>query len=158
MTLINAKASIRFKAFLWDLLFCAIYMILAIILSAIISEITFWLFDFYLVDLRYFMDVLYLSSYVYFFFSDFFTKSGSIGKKIMKLKIVSEHGLKAKKRNILLRGFGNIFMIVDVLFCRINIDRHSISDSVSNTRVVYATEEVLLKHENVDIDKGNGSI
>ena len=147
MILINAKISVRIKAFLWDILFCSIYMILAIFLSAIISEITLELFDFSLLDLPFFIEIIYYSMHVYFFFSDFLTRKGSIGKKIMKLKIVNEDGSKPRKRSFLLRGIGNMLMIIDLIPCGNNIERRSISDRVSKTRVVYENDEIQLKHE-----------
>lgn len=147
----NVKYNLRTRAFLWDLFFFIIFGILETMLLALISSLTFCLFGFHILsydNAYFFAKLVYFSMYPYFFASDLLTKNGSIGKKIVKIKIISQdEKFPLTKRRLLIRGLGNLLFPYDLIPCVRRIDRRSISDIISKTRVVYENDEIQLKHE-----------
>lgn len=144
----NVKESIRIKAWYIDMVFLIPFMFLEIIiLLALFGEKLY-----VILDNNYLIQLVFIVPYL--LINEFFTKNGSIGKKIMKIKIINkENENRPNKFRLLLRGVGNAFLVIDALFCYKRADRRSLGDIISKTRVIYATVEQQVKHENINLDE-----
>lgn len=149
----NVKFSRRIKAWYIDWAFFIPFSILELLIAYLVvyvfnnDGVLFWIDEHF--DAFFIFDV-----FLYFFVCDLFTKNGSIGKKIMKIKIVNEHdGKRPPKWKLFIRGIVDFFDGIDILFCAKRIDRRSFGDLVCKTRVVYATIEEQIKHEDINVDE-----
>ena len=145
---INAKSSIRAKAWYIDMAFFIPFCFIELIVCFVVLSESF-------VDYLFESNLIFLILIIpYIFINEFFTKNGSLGKKIMKIKIINEENYKRpNKLRLLLRGIGNLLTALDILFCYRRIDRRSLGDVISKTRVIYATADVLVKCENINLEE-----
>ena len=145
MKLTNVKPSLRVKAFFWDAVMSIPFFVLGLIIFFISSNFFSRETANKIVESG-FLERLFV--YTYFLISELFTKNGSVGKKIMKVKVVNlENDSRPSFGRMLLRGVGNLLSFVDLLFCYKRLDRRSLGDLISKTRVVYATDEQQIKYE-----------
>lgn len=146
----NITFSKRIKAYIIDWVFIIILMsgllcLIGTILVIIGELLNNNLLNF---DILYFV-ILVGSVYIYPIFKDLTFSCGSIGCKIMKIKIVDqESGLRPTKKQLILRGFFFMVYPIDLIFVYKRLDNLSLSDIVTNTRVIYQFE-----NDNVDIAK-----
>ena len=142
---INVKPSLRVKAFFWDMVMSIPFFVLGLIIFFISSNFFFKETANKIVESG-ILERLFV--YTYFLISELFTKNGSVGKKIMKVKVVNlENDSRPSFGRMLLRGVGNLLSFVDLHFCYTRLDRRSLGDLISKTRVVYATGEQQIKYE-----------
>ena len=145
MKLINVKPSLRVKAFFWDMVMSIPFFALGLIVFFICSHLFSRETADKIVESG-ILERLFIFTYLLIF--ELFTKNGSVGKKIMKVKVVNlENDSRPSFGRMLLRGVGNLLSFVDLLFCYKRLDRRSLGDLISKTRVVYATGEQKIKYE-----------
>ena len=142
MKWINTPYSIRKKALLLDLLFAIIFCVILCPIVLLILDVVEDIFklDYILYEKIAFLDrIIYGTAYsAYFTFKDFLTKNGSLGNKIMKIKVIdAQTGEKPKNNMLLLRGItSTLTSYFDVLCCLVRKDDLSITDILSKTCVV----------------------
>lgn len=137
----NVKVSKRVKAYILDLTF--IILVVFPLITVFILVINGILFTKINVPNNVIMYItIFISLGIYPFFKDFIFKEGSIGNKIMKIQIIDIHtGKKPRKLKLMAR---NIFFPSCYLefFCAyIRLDRKTVSDLMTDTRVVYKNSE-----------------
>lgn len=138
----NTSFQIRLKAFLLDGLFSIVFCIFNIFIVVIILGTLSNLFklDYEIYDRIPFLEriICYLTLGAYFIFKDLFTKNGSFGNKIMKIKVVNSQSLeRPNNKKLVLKGMISFFTsFVDIAFCKYRLDNRSLSDVVSKTRVI----------------------
>ncbi len=146
MKIANTTFLIRLKAFLLDLLFsiafCIFHIFIAVIILGVLSDL--FKLDYKIYDRIPFLDriICYLTFGAYFVFKDLFTKNGSFGNKIMKIKVVNCQSLeRPNNKKLVLRGLISFYTsFVDIVFCKYRLDNRSLSDVVSKTQVIEDTK------------------
>ena len=140
----NVTVSKRMKAYFIDLAFAIIVaMLLALLISVVlylISKIIHnELYDL-IVDIGYEV-CLILAILLYPIFKDIIFTDGSIGYKIMKIKVLDQKtNLPPIKKKLILKGLFFYVHVIDFIFSAIRLDRLSLSDIITDTRVVYKSD------------------
>lgn len=70
-------------------------------------------------------------------FKDLIFPCGNVGFKIMKIKVIDQKSeLSPTKKQLMLRGLLFYFYIIDIVVSRVRLDNLSLSDIVTNTKLV----------------------
>ena len=146
----NCKANVRIKSYAIDL---AIFVVSVAVLAPAFLAIAYFVFEAF--DAVSKFEELHIDNLLAFIFlylmlltKDFVTENGSIGNKIIKIKIVAADGTsKPSKKQLFIRGVIACLLPIEIMLCFFNIDRLSLSDIVSKTKVVYESQESQNKFE-----------
>ena len=138
----NISAKKKEKAYFIDWL--SIIAIFIVSSSLLMLLWDFFCFEFINADIAYniiFYGCLIFSVLIYPIFKDLIFDCGSIGCKILKIKIVDENGNKPTKKQLMLRGtFFHLFWI-DYFVSKKSTDYCSLADKITKTKQVYLSDD-----------------
>ena len=141
--MINCSTKDRIKAIAVDYAVSFLICITTVMIMATMVYIAYIAFQIDLRNIR--GDVLaYIIAFKIFpIFKELFFPCGSIGYKLLKFKVVDlENDQKPTNKKMLIRGLiFAIFPMIDIIVSAVRLDRRTLTDIITKTRVIYIPKE-----------------